>query len=382
MGWRFRKSFSPFPGIRLNFSPRGISTSIGVGPLRVYLGPQGPAVTARIPGTGIAFRQPLGLPKPEGQGPADSQPQPVLDVATPELPIAAEIRSASTTALTSEGLEPLKELLVKAQEERSRLIPELRDAKAEAARLKARHERWTNGILFRRVFKKYFARLGELATEAAEKEAELEEQERQSRLATEFALPDTLKDVFGHLCDATATLSSSQHIWDTLSRRTTDRYRERTTAQNTIERKPVTIALGSCDLIETSGKVPHLTNANGGEMFVYPGFVLYHVSSEAFALVDMGEVALEFESVSFIEEESVPGDSQIVGQTWKKANKNGFPDRRFANNYQIPVVLYGGIRITSKGGLNEEYMISNASAAETFAKAWLAFRDALPRAGA
>jgi hypothetical protein len=34
MGWRFRKSFSPLPGVRLNFSPRGISTSVGAGPFR------------------------------------------------------------------------------------------------------------------------------------------------------------------------------------------------------------------------------------------------------------------------------------------------------------------------------------------------------------
>jgi hypothetical protein len=37
MGWRFRKSFSPLPGVRLNFSPRGISTSVGAGPFRFYL---------------------------------------------------------------------------------------------------------------------------------------------------------------------------------------------------------------------------------------------------------------------------------------------------------------------------------------------------------
>jgi hypothetical protein len=53
MGWRFRKRFSPLPGIRLNFSPRGISTSVGAGPVRLYLGSQGAAVTARVPGTGI-----------------------------------------------------------------------------------------------------------------------------------------------------------------------------------------------------------------------------------------------------------------------------------------------------------------------------------------
>lgn len=72
----------------------------------------------------------------------------------------------------------------------------------------------------------------------------------------------------------------------------------------------------------------------------------------------------------------------MIGHTWKKANKDGSPDRRFANNYEIPIVAYGGIRITSKGGLNEEYLISNAAAAQGFAQTWTTFKEALPRATA
>src|SRR5438046_2855074 len=134
MGWRFRKSFSPLPGVRLNFSPRGISTSVGAGPLRFHVGSQGAAVTARIPGTGISYRQPVQVPRqttPNTQDSALSVPQPALaqpQVISPSAPTGAEIHSASTASLTTEGLEPVKELLTKAQEERRQLLPELQAA--------------------------------------------------------------------------------------------------------------------------------------------------------------------------------------------------------------------------------------------------------------
>jgi hypothetical protein len=388
MGWRFRKSFSPLPGVRLNFSPRGISTSVGAGPFRFYVGSQGAAVTTRIPGTGISYRQPLHMPnstRPQTQYPTLPQgtypaPQPP-PIASPT-PVGEEIRSASTVSLTTEGLEPVKELLTKAQAERSQLLQELRATQQEATRLKDKHQRWSNGFLLRRLFKSYFAGLAEQATEAADKQAELEEQERLSRLATEFDLPDNLKDRFGRLCDAVAALAGSERIWDTVHSVATNRFRERTTASQSIQRQPVRVSLGTCDLIQSSLKIPRLMNANGGEIFFYPAFALYFVSQQAFALVDIRNLTLDYNPVSFIEEEAVPTDAELVGHTWKKANKDGSPDRRFANNYQIPILKYGDIRFTSQSGLNEAYMISNERLAREFAEAFLNYQRSLPTATA
>jgi len=388
MGWRFRKSFSPLPGVRLNFSPRGISTSVGAGPFRFYVGSQGAAVTPPIPGTSISHRQPIHLPHPTTPQmphatphiPQPDVPQPTM--MPPSTPAGAEIHSASTATLTTEGLEPVKELLTKAQEERGRLLPELRAAQEEAARLKSKYQRWSNGWLFGCMFKGRFVQLGESATEAAEKQAELEEQERLSRLATEFDLPGNLKDRFGRLCDAVAALTGAQGIWDTISSVATDRYRERTTASQSIQRQPVGVSLGTCDLIQSSLKVPRLMNANGGELFLYPAFVLYFVSQQAFALVDIRDVNLIYNPVSFIEEESVPSDAELIGHTWKKANKDGSPDRRFANNYQIPILKYGDVRLSSQSGLNEAYMISNEHLAHAFGEAFATFQRALPTATA
>lgn len=93
-----------------------------------------------------------------------------------------------------------------------------------------------------------------------------------------------------------------------------------------------------------------------------------------FALIDTLDVELSFRQLRFIEEEPIPADSAVVGQTWAKVNKDGSPDRRFKGNYQIPIVGYGILAFCSASGLREEYVCSNPALAERFAEAWSRFR--------
>lgn len=69
MGFRFRKSIRLFPGVRINLSTRGVSTSIGAAPFTVNIGRRGVRSTASIPGTGLSYSQ---LHNPSGKG-ADHQ---------------------------------------------------------------------------------------------------------------------------------------------------------------------------------------------------------------------------------------------------------------------------------------------------------------------
>jgi len=269
-------------------------------------------------------------------------------------------------------------LLSQAQDERRKLLPELHQSSNTAAQLESRCDQWTRGWFLRRLFPGRFAGLQQRAQEAADKLAELQEQERLSKIATEFDIPDSLTDSFGHLCDATAKLGLANRIWDTISRQPTDRFLERTTAHSKVSRKPVGFSLGGCELIQCAWKVPQFENANGGEILIYPGFILYRVSDEAFALVDIRDTNFEFSTVRFIEEEAVPPDSRMIGQTWLKANKDGSPDRRFADNRAIPIVEYGNLRLTSTTGLNEEFMVSNVGSALAFDNAWQTFSTEIP----
>jgi hypothetical protein len=288
-----------------------------------------------------------------------------------------EIRSAGTSELTSEGLAKFKELLTKARDERRSLLPELQSAASESARLKKKHDAWANGWLLRRVFRQRFAELKQQADEWNARYEELKEQEALSRLNTQFDLPDAVRKAFNQVSDSFAIMARSVRVWDTVAAVAADRMRERTSATTSIDRRQVTFDLGVCDLIQSEWEVPHLANANGGDLFMYPGFILFFISADAFALIEAAHVDAIFRSCPFIEEEKLPPDTHVLRQTWKKANKDGSPDRRFANNYQIPVVEYGNLIITSPTGLNEHYMISNAAAVAQFSSSWAEFRQAL-----
>ena len=60
MGFRFQKRISILPGVRINLSKSGVSTSLGPRGADVNIGKDGVTANAGIPGTGLSYRQKLG----------------------------------------------------------------------------------------------------------------------------------------------------------------------------------------------------------------------------------------------------------------------------------------------------------------------------------
>jgi hypothetical protein len=268
----------------------------------------------------------------------------------------------------------LRSLVKDAYEERETLTNEISTATAEANTATNRYEKWDRGFLMKRLFKQSFAVRKEKADTAVAKLEELREQLRLTTIATEITLDREQAEPYFRMRDEFAVLSGCQKIWNVLTEKQIDRVAERSTANTAITRNPVTFGLDACDLIQWEQKVPHLQNHTGGDMYVYPGFILYRASKQAFALIDFQTVTLKLVSTSFTEADTVPSDSQVIGQTWAKSNKDGSPDRRFHGNYQIPVVHYGSLLFSTPDGLDVRYMCSNAAFAERFARAWSAVR--------
>jgi hypothetical protein len=66
MGFRFRRSFKLAPGIRINLTTRGVSTTIGPRGANVNIGPRGTYANVGIPGTGLSARERLDAPAHHG----------------------------------------------------------------------------------------------------------------------------------------------------------------------------------------------------------------------------------------------------------------------------------------------------------------------------
>lgn len=59
MGFRFRRTIKLAPGVRLNISKSGVSTSIGTRGATINVGRRGTRGTVGIPGTGISYSERL-----------------------------------------------------------------------------------------------------------------------------------------------------------------------------------------------------------------------------------------------------------------------------------------------------------------------------------
>jgi hypothetical protein len=62
MGLRFQRRVTLFPGVRLNFSKNGISTSLGPRGATVSVGKRGTFLNVGLPGTGLSYRTRIDSP--------------------------------------------------------------------------------------------------------------------------------------------------------------------------------------------------------------------------------------------------------------------------------------------------------------------------------
>lgn len=386
MSWRFRKTFKVLPGVKLNLTARGLSATIGAAPFSVNVGPRGVYRNISIPGTGAWERERLDSPSqpapdeqtPQRYGPhAPPQPLPPTPPAVADDSVT-EIRSASTETLKSHSMADLQKLLEEAYAERTAIEQEIRVSAREADIASRRYLGWEKGLLLKRVFPKSFIARKEVFEMAQAKLDELREQQRLTTLSTQIEIDQQQAEPYDKMRESFAAMCGCQKVWDTLERRAIDRGLERSVADEAVTRDAVSPALGSCDLIQWEQKVPHLPNCKGGDLYIYPGFVLYRAAKRAFALVETREIRLSCVRQRFTERDQVPSDAEVVGHAWAKSNKDGSRDRRFRDNYQIPVVCYGSLRFTSRGGLQEEFLVSNAVLAQCFTSAWDTFQASCP----
>lgn len=383
MSFRFRQSVTLFPGVRLNFSKTGVSVSAGVPGATVNLGRQGAALTLGLPGTGISYRTQLtggasAPASPADQPPAGSAPLAPTAVTTPPAtPLPGEIRSADIAQLTSRDLAGLKRMILAAEMQRAVLQAEW--GRAIEARSATWREIRTAQRLPQRLWKaRHLPELrGELETVEGEAKR-ISEAYAASFISLDFALDEATIAAFLRLDAAHAELARSAAIWDVTSSIAADSLRDRTIAGTSITRVRVTLGRSQSSLIAARWSALRLGNANGESVEIFPGLCLMRrTSGSDFALLDLREVQLTCRPVRFHEDEAVPSDAQVVGHTWLKANADGSPDRRFRENRQIPVALYGRLEFRSTTGLAEDYMFSDPARATTFAEAFNSLQNAL-----
>ncbi len=335
-----------------------------------------------IPGSGLSYRTKISSNADPSSPPVDLHPIPNHFAPTPPCPTVAstqdgQIASAPIGELTTEGLQELKRLINEAYLQSLDIKKTIQSVQQELniAEAKLRN---AQRFFIRFFLKSKLPERQEAVKEGKSDLTELQESLSNSFINVDFDFSGRILNSFTALLRSFEAVRACQAIWDITASRVNDRRITRSAAGVSLERQRVAFGYGETGIVSSRHKALRPTNINGQDIYFYPGFAMIKGSAMDFALLDIREISLGYFASRFIEEESVPSDSKVVDYAWKKSNKDGSRDRRFAGNYEIPIVMYGEIHLRSQTGLNEVYQISNCESAKVLVDAFRSYQAVLP----
>lgn len=179
-----------------------------------------------------------------------------------------------------------------------------------------------------------------------------------------YELSDSAKSQQEEVEGSLAHLGRSGAIWRLDSQSQITDWKRNAGAAYNVQRERISMRRSAPARVE-SNIVPLYLDLGKLTVFFLPDQVLYWQRG-TFASIGYGDLKVASTSTRFIEESVQTSDSQQVGNTWRYVRKDCGPDRRFNNNRQLPIMLYGVVHATSAGGLNLVFHTSRADAATSF----------------
>ena len=158
---------------------------------------------------------------------------------------------------------------------------------------------------------------------------------------------------FESLIDTTKIAAGSQRIWRVLESGqvvTTRQHKTNAGAANLINRIVAGVSFDAPRHLATNITVPTIT-AGSTSLHFLPDRILVK-DGRHYADVAYGDLFSGATTTRFIEAAgAAPRDAQKVDRTWQYVNVKGGPDRRYSNNPERSVMLYGQLEMSSQGGL-------------------------------
>lgn len=393
MAWQYRKRVKVAPGVYMNITKNGISTSVGVRGASMTFGKNGTYLNTGIPGTGFYKRQRIGGPAtPRVSYSHPSTPTvhskstytftgvlcacaAIACLALAPIGLIGTVIFAAGTWANFSNRKKYYSNKFNGENDSPSFI-----AEAKAALASASDERQ------KKILSNFIATVEtidaiedeehilESLNKKPEKNAELiashsaELAALKNKLeAIEYDADKSVSSVvltsYENMCQSFEQLLTSQKIW--VQRSKVQNLVAKSSAASLVDLKETTFGVGVFNYIKSKFDVPVIP-LDSQLLYLYPEFAILSTSPCRFEIINYNDITLNFTTIRFNEPGVFPTDAERIGSTWEYVNKNGGPDRRYANNRQISIVKYGGITLSAKGHGTTTFQISNADLANAF----------------
>jgi hypothetical protein len=372
MGFYIRKSVSVGP-FRLNLSKSGIGVSAGIPGLRIGTGPRGNYVHMGAAGIHYRATLPLSSSKPAKVPQPSPAPQPTL--GSPPFPNGPAGIPQGQPVRLPYSLAPADTL----QEIESGTVLSMVPESAEdlLRQINEKHRTMRLGIVAlvigaALVIGLYIAGLPGAAlaalilTVGAAGLGFYADTLRRS-VVLFYDLEDAAYQRFEEVTDAFDRVKEASRAWHVEAEGETASWKRNAGATRAQQRKVISLSYGTPPVLKSNIDVPTIA-VGKQQMYFFPDRMLF-VERNQVGAVEYNSLSIRVRRVNFVEDDAVPSDARVAGQTWKHPNRNGGPDRRFKDNRLIPICVYEEVLFESRSGLNEMIQLSREGVAQPFADA-------------
>jgi len=342
MSFYIRKSVKAGP-FRFNLSKSGVGVSAGVPGFRVGAGPRGNYV--RVGGRGVFYRSTQRPGAAPETGWTPPPPAPVADV------LMEDVTGASASELIpSESGEIVQQLNEAAS--RMQWFP------------------WALGLLAIVFLAQPIVGAVLLLPGIPGLTWTWFNDKSRRTVVAFYDVNDEATPWFQGIVDAVEELAGNSGLWRVnASGNVTSSYQYKVNAGATtiVSRSGVKVSLQPPAILATNIAVPTISAGKAALLFL-PDRLLVK-DAKRFSDIAYTDLEIKADPLRFTESGRVPGDSQQVDTTWQYVNVRGGPDRRFKDNRQYPVMLYGELVFRSMTGLHWELQCSRPESAERLSAA-------------
>lgn len=331
MGFRYRKSIHLGGGIRINISKSGIGYSWGVKGYRISKDANGVVrKTASIPGTGISYTV-QSKKHTQQASPAKS---PKIAPASNNLCECKEYKNENASQISSDGLE------VAIASVRKTILTDM--AMTILSGLT-----FVLGLIYPAFFVLFAVfLLLKIYTRIS------------GTVDMEYDIDKSQKDIIAQRMDAFMKIANSKKLWRVVQSNQVIDTKYTGGAVSSLKRETCRVMEKAPFPFKTNEKV--LTFKMSGETLAFFPDKLFLISGMNVGAISYDDLSFSISNIRFVEDQTPPSDASVVDKTWQYVNKSGGPDRRFKNNRQLPVCLYGKIWLKSPLGVNTIILYSNA----------------------
>lgn len=354
MSFYLRKSIKVGP-VRFNLSKSGIGVSTGIKGFRVGSGPRGNYVHMGL--GGVYYRKTFPQPGPNGGRKGIAQPLPGQPAPAPPVNgggvAMKEIESGDVSRITHSSSDELMAEL-NAKKKIPRIGPWV--LAGTILLLGIMMIASVNSLLI--LIVAIFLGLGvytALMRDALKKTTVLM-----------YEFDPAVEKVFGVLHSSAKQLASCRGCWHIAASGKVHDKKYHAGASALVDRKSTWIRAVAPDFIKTNIETVAV-GVGKQTLYFFPDRLLVYDEGRIGA-VGYDELRINVRQARFIEDGSPPSDARVVDRTWRYVNKGGGPDKRFANNPQLPICLYDELHFSSRTGLNEIVQVSRCGVGDALAE--------------